>query len=226
MKENHIPIEKERKMDVPTFRILEKRDFEGVLELMKAIKPDIGGRRDPTFYYALCCEALVDKRVVLVVGEEQSKIIAFLLAIIDPNRWLISFMIRHPLIGIERALNISYDRFIKLFKNKSEKKTEDLENSLQKYIKPNSSNKSWKDSTPEIAKLLFDAVAESHRGRHIAKGMREYMLELLAKRGVRRADGTILYNNISSIHVSYGSGFDIHNLGDQLFVTKDIRSKE
>ena len=226
MKENQIPvIETERKMDAPIFRILEKSDFEGVLELMEEIRPDIGGSRDPALYYVLCCEALVDKRVVFVIGEEQSKIIAFFLAIIDPNRWRISFMIRHPLLGMERALNISFDRLMKLLK-KTEKKTKDFDPSLQnikKYITHGSSNVPREESTPEIAKLIFDAVAESHRGRHIAKGIRVYMLEVLAKRGVKSVNASIHFHNIPSTHVWYGLGFNIYNRGDQLFITKDIQ---
>ncbi len=212
------------KNEAPTFRIIEKKDFEGVLELMKTIKPHIGGSQNPVLYHALCCEALEDKRVVFVVGEERSKIVAFFLAIIDPNHWRFSFMLRHPLLGIDRALNISFDRLMRLL-NKTKKTTKDfipLQQNIDKYITPIPSNKSWKDSSPDIAKLVFDAVAESHRGRHIAKDIRSYMLEELTKRGAKRADGDILFHNIPSIHVWFGLGFSIHNMGNQLFITKDL----
>lgn len=228
MKEEQVPVvETERKMNAPVYRILEKRDIEGVLELMKAIKPDIGGSRNQSLYRALCCEALVDKRVVFTVGEEESKIIAFYLAVIDPSRWRLSFMIRHPLLGIGRVLNKVFDELIKMV-NKTKQKTKYSAASLQdinKYITPMPANKSWKDFSPDIAKLLFDAVAESHRGRHIARGMTEYMLEVLAERGARRVDGTIHFHNIPSIRARYVLGFNIHNMGDQLFITKDIQSK-
>jgi len=228
MKKNQIPSMETEKKEAPIYRTIEKKDFEGVIELMKEIRPHIGGSQNPALYYALCCEALIDKRVVFVVGEEQSKIIAFFLAIIDPNHWRLSFMFRHPLLGIDRVLNISFDRLMRLL-NKAKKKTKDFNPSLQnidKYITPMPSNKSWKDSAPDIAKVVFDAVAEIHRGRHIAKNMREYMLEVLAKRGAKRADGDIHFHNIPSIHVWYGLGFNIHNMGDQLFITKDLQPEE
>lgn len=194
---------------------------------MKEIRPDIGGSRDLGLYHALCCEALADKRVVFIVGEEQSKIIAFYLSIIDPNRWRISFLIRHPLIGMGRVLNISFDRLRKLLNNTNNKQEDSsafLQN-ISNYITPMPSNKSWNDSTPEIAKILFDAVAKSHRGRHIAEGMREHMFKVLAGQGVRRVDGTILFRNIPAIRVAYRLNFNIHNMGDQLFITKDIQPK-
>lgn len=227
MKENEIPrIEKDRKNETPTFRLLEKRDFEGVLEIMKSIRPDIGGSRDPALYYALCCEALVDKRIVFVVGEVQSKIIAFYLAVIDMKRWRISFMIHHPLIGLERAFNITFNRFRKIIK-KTQKKGENIVPQLHNiinYLTPLPPNKSWNDSSPEIAKVLFHAVAGSHRGREIGKGILDFVLKELARRKVRRLDATILFHNIPSIRTAYALGFNLHNRGDQLFVTRDIEA--
>jgi ribosomal protein S18 acetylase RimI-like enzyme len=210
--------------DGPIFRMLEKSDIQSVLRLMEEIKPNIGGSRDQSLYHALCHEALLDKRVVFTVGEEQSKIITFYLAIIDRNRWRMSFISRHPFLGARLAVSRTFNKFRKIIK-KATHKTRNIEPSLSnisEYITPVSSNRSWKDSSPKIVKLLFLAVAESHRRKHIAEEMVEYTLKVSAERGARRADGIILFNNIPSIRLIHGLGFSFFRQGGSLFVTKDI----
>ena len=217
-------IETDKKMNGPIFRVLEKDDIKSVLNLMEEIKPNIGGSRDLSLYHALCHEALLDKRVVFIVGEEQSKKIAFYLAIIDRDRWRMSFMFRHPLMVTKMIFNRTFNRLRKLLKAAGPKMgnfKSDMPD-ISMYIKLGSSNKSWKDSSSRIAKLLYIAVSESHRGKSIAKEMWEYALKVLTDCGVIRVDTEILLNNIPSIRLHYGLGFYIYKQGGALFVTKDI----
>ncbi len=204
--------------------MLEKDDIKSVLKLMEEIQPNIGGSRDPSMYQALCHEALLDKRMVFIVGEEQSKIIAFYLAIIDRNRWRITFMFRHPFIVMQMVFERTFKRLLKISK-KAAHKIKDFENNMQDismYLTSIPPSKSWKDSSSRIAKLLYIAVGESHRGKSIAKRTWEYALDVLAKCGVERVDTEILLNNIPSIQLHKGLGFNIYRRGRSLFVTKDL----
>ena len=212
-------------MEAPIFRMLKKEDMESVLQLMQDLQPNIGGSRDPSMYRALCHEALIDKRVVFIVGEEQSKIIAFYLAIIDRNRWRLAFMLRHPLIVTQMTFKRAFNRLMKISRKRSGK-TANLDMAtpdISKYVSPSTTDRSWRDSSPQIAKILFDGVAVSHQGRHIATGMRDYMYKVLAENGVRRVDAIILSNNIRPIRVAYKLGFNIYMEGGSLLVTKDLR---
>jgi len=204
--------------------MLEKGDIDKVTLTMKELQPNIGGSRDPSMYRSLCHEALLDKRVVFIVAEEQSKIIAFYLAIIDRNRWRITFMVRHPAIVTQMVFKRAFNRFLKILKKVFGKTTGFETNmpDISMFVTPSLTNRSWKDSSPKIAKLLFDGVAVNQRGRHIAKKLTEYMFKALAERGVSRADGIILLHNIAEIRVVHGLGFNIYRHGDSLFVTKDL----
>ena len=93
---------------------------------------------------------------------------------------------------------------------------------ISPYISPSTTNRSWKDSSPQIAKLLFDGVAVTHRGKHVAKRLTEYMFKTLLERGVSRADGIILLHNIAEVRVVHGLGFNIYRQGGSLFATKDL----
>jgi|WetSurMetagenome_2_1015567.scaffolds.fasta_scaffold30453_1 hypothetical protein len=211
-------------MDMPIYRVINKSDIDGVLTLMDEMKPNIGGSRDPSLYSAMCQEALTDKRVVIVVGEEDSKIIGFLLAVIDRNRWRMSVICRHPWIVIkmigDRALNKLKKRFIE-----EEPEKRDIENNRQdisRYINPAATTKSWKDSSPEIAKLLFICVREGDRRKRVAHGLFRSMMDALAERGVKRADAIVLLQNMPSIRFSHGIGFNMYIQDGHIFQTKDI----
>ncbi|MFA5348073.1 MAG: hypothetical protein WC294_08040 [Methanoregula sp.] len=207
------------------FRILERKDIDNTISLMNKIKPDIAGSRDTSLYRALCEDSFKDERLVIVVGEDDSKIVAFFIAVIDPVSWKLSFALRHPIIGIGRGINKGIDRIKRKLRKPEKVEAKPFPPELIPYITAPTTDKSWSDSSYLIAKLLFDAVDEQYRGRGIAKDMREFMLDKLVKLGVRRVDGLILFNNISSLRVSHAKGFEIYNRGDQLFVTQDISGR-
>lgn len=217
-------IETERRIDVPVYRMLEKGDVNSLLKLMEEIKPNIGGSRDLLLYRALCYDALLNPRVVFTVGEVQTRIIAFYFAVIDRNRWRISFMFRHPLIVTKMVIKRALKKLSKLLKTPDSNtgSLEHLNPDISTYATPDITNKSWNDSSPQIAKLLYIAVKENHRGKDIAKEMWEYALKVLAERGVRRVDTEILLKNEPSIRLHYGLGFNIYRQGSALFVTKDL----
>jgi hypothetical protein len=155
--------------DGPVFRLFQESDLQDVLELMEEFKPNIGGARYRSLYHAFCCEALLDQRVVLIVAEELSRLIGFAIAIIDRNRWWVSFMTRHPLITLRIAFVRIFHKLRNLVKKPahSKKNIEPSESDIENYITTTYSGKSWKDYSPQIAKLLYLAVKEGHRGKNI-----------------------------------------------------------
>jgi hypothetical protein len=211
-------------MDEPVFRGIKESDIDGVLTLMDETKPNIGGSRNASLYHALCNEALIDKRVVVVVGEEDSKIIAFFLAAIDRDRWRMSFVRRHPWI----AIKMTGARVLRKLRRRvvpPEPETRGNENNrhdIRQYIQTTETTKSWKDSSPRIAKLLFICVQEGERRKHVSLGLYQAMIEELAKRGVSRVDGIILLQNIPSIRLSHKLGFHKYIRDSHIFVTKDL----
>jgi ribosomal protein S18 acetylase RimI-like enzyme len=192
---------------------------------MDEIKPNIGGSRDPSLYSAICRDALLDQRVVIVVAEEKSEIIGFLLAVIDRDRWRMSFMFRHPRITAKMVWDRAVGRLRKRFHEaEPEPRTsEGNGHDISRYINPAETNKSWKDSSPQIAKLLFICVKERDRRKRFAKGLFDSMLAALAERGVKRADAIVLLTNIPSLRMSHEQlGFDMFIQDGHIFQTKDI----
>jgi len=214
----------ERRTDQTIIRLFEKDDLENLLILAGEIRPNIGGSRDPSLYRAICQDALSDQRVVIVVAEEESRIVGFLLAVIDRDRWRMSFALRHPRITVRMIRDRVLGRLSKRF---TRVKTEigpcqDSGGDISKFIEPRVTSKSWKDSSPQIAKFLFICVQEKGRRKRVAHGLFNSMIIELADRGIKRVDAIVLLHNIASIRMSHDQGFTMYIQDGHIFQTKDI----
>ena len=213
----------ENNIDRQKIRMLEERDMSGILQLMEYIKPNIGGSRDKCLYKAICQDAIFDERIVFTVAEEDSRIVGFFFGVIDRNRWRLSFIMHHPIIGARVVISRMYKRMLNLEKIYENSHLEPYNSEIDKFITPGSTSRSWqKDSSPQIAKLLYAGVYGSQRGKFIAKRLGEYILKVLAERGVRRVDAVIIYNNIRGIRLDHSIGFKIYRTGNSFFATQDI----
>jgi hypothetical protein len=201
-------------------RLFHKDDLMEVSALMKVIKPDIAGLHSPKLYDAICADTLSDKRIVIVVAEKQSRLIGFNLTFIDRNQYWRLFIVKHPLF----AFKIAAHRFLRLLKVSPEREMTHSVNpkDVNQYITTIPSGRLWRDSSPEIAKLVMTALLKEHRGRRISVGFGAYILDVLAHHNVRRVDTKIDPNNIPSIRLTYGLGFTIERTGDHLFATIDL----
>ena len=201
-------------------RLFHKKDLLEIIKLMKVIKPNIAGLHSQKLYDAICADALSDKRIVIVVAEKQSHLIGFNLTIIDRNRYWRLFIVKHPHL----ALKIAAHRFLRLLRVPPDREVAHSAEpkDISQYITTMPSNLSWKDSSPEIAKLVMTALTKEHRGRHISVGFGAYILDVLAQHGVRRVDTKIDPDNIPSIRLTYGLGFRIERRGEHLFATIDL----
>jgi ribosomal protein S18 acetylase RimI-like enzyme len=211
------------RMNSPRCRMIRKDDIDGVLILMDELKPNIGGSRDPSLYRALCQEALIDERVIVLVCEEQSQIIGFYLAVTDRNRWRMSFLCRHPGIVAKMIVTRAFAKLQQLLRSAQPQDTiEHDAQDISMYITPTAAGRLWGESSPHIAKLMFLGVGTRHRRKQVARGLLRSMISVLAERGIRRADAIILLHNMPSIHLVHPFGFKLHREGGHLFGTKDI----
>jgi len=201
-------------------RLFHKDDLSEISKLMEVIKPDIAGLHSQKLYDAICADALSDKRIVIVVAEEQSRLIGFNLTIIDRNRYWRSFIFKHPHL----AWKIAAHRFLRLLRVSPDREATDAAEpkDVSKYITSTPSGLSWKDSSPDIAKLVMTALTKKYRGRRISVEFGAYILDVLAHHGVRRVDTKIDPNNTPSIRLTYGLGFRIERRGEHLFATIDL----
>ena len=201
-------------------RLLDKNDMPEIYDLMEEIRPPIAGLSSNAIYSAICCDALSIKNVVIVVAKEQEKLIGFNIAIIDLRHYWRSFPQRHLLLAI-RIVVYRLLRLIRVGFNVVVPASDqpDLNN---KYISSFPSNRSWKDSTSLIAKIVYAGVAKQHRKKGVGEKLMKYLLRSLAKYGVRRVDAYINMANIPSIRLCYKMGYRIERMANGLFASISI----
>jgi ribosomal protein S18 acetylase RimI-like enzyme len=210
--------------ELPAIRLFEKSDLKSLLSLMNEIKPNIGGSRNPSLYRAICQDALSDKRVVIVVAEEKSEIVGFLLTVINRNRWRRSFLLRHPW----SMPRLFWERVSKEWRTPSRETAPGKRNvdgnmqDISPYISTKETNKSWEDSSPQIAKLLFICVRAKERRKRLARNLFDFTIARLVERGVRRADAIVLLHNVPSIRLSHELRFEMYIQEGHIFQTMDI----
>jgi len=204
----------------PHYRLYKKTDFPQLRELLKTLKPEIAGIRSERLYDALCLDALSNRNIVIIIAEEDSRLIGFNVTIIGRHRFFRYFLFKHPLI----SLKIARQRLLKLSRGLTGLKS--IESAACReatpYISNRDSGRSWQDSSPGIAKILFTAVRGGHRGRRISVGIGEFLLHILEDRGVSRLDTLVDPQNLPSIRLTYRLGFQIERRGEWLLGSIDI----
>jgi ribosomal protein S18 acetylase RimI-like enzyme len=205
-------------------RLVEKDDFPEIIKLMKRLRIPIAGLYSRAIYTAICRQALKDDRIVFVVAENQGKLIGLVFAIIDRNRFLISFLLRNPLF----ALQILFRKFLRIMRiGVSERVPNPAQlEVIRKYLTTSHSGRSWwKDSSPQIAKAGFIAVDSKYRRSGVGFKLNRYRDKVLMERGVKRYDGIVELHRFPQIQLLYKTGFRIERRGNKFFVSKDLLLK-
>jgi GNAT superfamily N-acetyltransferase len=208
----------------PVYSLLGKDDIPQTLRLMEEIKPNICGVHSKSMYRTILKNALRDPRNVFVITKIDSEIVGFYFVVVDRDKWRESFIALHPLI-LTKTVLAKINWFFRKTVTKENRNSGKIKPDCpveDKVIRPEVSNRNWKDSSPEIAKLLYIAVKKEYHGKRIGKSMSQYAFKILKERGVNRIDAQILFHNKQSIYLKYKLGFNIFTDVDFLFATRDI----
>ena len=210
-------------MDFPIYRLLGRNDLPEIIKLMEEIRPPVAGLRSRQIYAAICCAALKTDKVVFVVAEQETKLIGFAIAIIEYKRFWKIFLRNHILL----ALQIIVSKFVQFFQRKRKANASFESNTIRKYLysrHPGHPERSWKDSSPFIAKSLYTGVRRNFRKRGIGKDLQKFRNHILAQRSVKRVDAKIDPQNIPSIRMHHATGTQIvQERSRMLFVTTDLQ---
>ncbi|UCD55747.1 MAG: GNAT family N-acetyltransferase [Candidatus Omnitrophota bacterium] len=203
----------------PVFRLLRKDEIPQLVRLMEDTNTSINGVCSGRLNYTICQDALLNKQVVALVSSMKGRITGYVLAVIDRALYWRNFTLRHPFMAIVvGALKII---------NKLAKKNKKIPSciSLPKEVSDGPSGRTWRESTPQIAKILNIGVSGDFRGKGVGKNLYNNLFRLLANRGLKRIDANISFDNLASIRLHISTGWRIEKTGSNLFATIDIMDK-
>lgn len=211
----------EHACDEIVLRALERGDVHAAARLMEASGQVISGMRTARAYRTLCSEAVLDPRVVVVVGDCRGRLVGYGVGFIDWRRYRRSYGLRHPLLAVsmlaERAL-----ASIGLGRRSDSRRLTRLP--APPGVRPaGASGRSWRDSSPEIAKIAEIFVAAECRGQGLGSKLVLALYRELAARGARRVDCRTDIRNAASLRMNDKVGLLMEMTGrNALFGTRDL----
>jgi len=206
-------------MTVVAIRSVEKRDWPAFRRLIGEFNPRIAALRSPISYRAVFADAFKTRNIVIVVAEATDGLVGFSVAAIDWKRYQYRFPLRHPLVATLSVGKKLLDGLRIRLRVRGGPEQDEAEASV-------SDEKSWGDSSPEIAKVIYTGVSEAYRNRGVAYDLARYRTELLRKRGVRRVDALVSPRNTAAIRLNEKLGYSLRNGGDVLLVSRELAPDE
>lgn len=204
-----------------TFRLIEERDVEAAVDLMEASGQVIAGMRTRAAYRALCRDALSDRRVVVLLADAGGTLAGYGVCFIDWRRYHRSYALRHPSAAARLLCERVFARVPRRGAGDTRRRTR---LPAPPGVRPaGASGRSWKESSPAIAKIAEIFVVERFRGRGLGERTLRVLFAELARRGVARVDCRTDIRNTSSLRMNEKVGLDMETTGlNSLFGTRDI----
>lgn len=200
-------------------KLFETYELKDLCNLFIEMRPPIAGLTNRRIYRSMCQEALKNDKLIIVIAKDDRKIVGFTITAIDWKNFWLKFLLSHPIIAIEIVTKKIID---KIRANKKQKIQIQYEKEQSKYFVSEKTKKSWDDSSPQIAKIVYTGVSENYRKKGIGTNIGNYRFNVLIERGVKRIDTNLDPKNTSVIKFNYNLGYKIYKSGNRLFASKDL----
>lgn len=198
---------------------IEDFELEDLCNLLLEMRPPIAGLTNRRIYRSIGREALKNDKVIIVIAKDDRKIVGFTIAVIDWKKFWLKFSRSNPIIAIEIVLKRIME---KIKANKKQRTLIKNEEEIKEFFASEQTEKSWSDSSPQIAKVVYTGVSENYRKKGIGKMIGNYRFKVLTERGVVRIDLQLDPKNIAAIKLNYKLGQKIYRSGNRLFASKDL----
>ena len=209
------------KYNLFNIRLFEKKDLLPLCGLMEEANVSIGSLNSTSAYYAICQDALLNDKVVIVLAEKEKHLVGYVVAIINPKLYWISFPFCHPV----STLNLIFHRLHgKIFiKHEVKNHVEITETAQPKEISKVPSGRTWTQSSPEIAKIANIHVLNDYRRIGIGRELYKFLFRLLAGHGIKRLDAITALHNRRSVGLHLLTGWRMERTKNNFFATIDLK---
>ena len=198
---------------------IEDYELEDFYNLLMEMRPPIAGLTNWRIYQSISREAIKSDNVIIIIAKDDKKIVGFTITIIDWKKFWLNFFRLHPIIAIEIIMN----RIVSRIKaNKNKKMPKQNLGKVKEYFAAEQTEKSWNDSSAQIAKVVYTGVSENYRKKGIGTMIGNYRFKILTEKGIIRIDTNLDPKNIPAIKLNYNLGYKIYKEGNRLFASKDL----
>jgi len=209
-------------MGAVNVRTVERRDRRAFCRLLDEFKPRIAGLRSPLTYRAVFSDAFTSPHIVIVVATDGDELVGFSVAAIDWNRYQRRFPFRHPLAAMASLAKRLVDRLRVALRRSGGAPGDGGDGDPIGSAAGGAIARSWRESSPDIAKVIYTGVARGTRHRGVAYAMAVHRMRLLGERGVRRIDAIVWANNTAAIRLNERLGYRAERHGDVYFMSRSL----
>ncbi len=202
------------------YRLIVPGDATKLRKIFGELRPSIAGLTSRDICLAMYRDALVARYVVVVLALQDDQPCGFVIAIINWRTYWQRFCIRHPIL----AVKIAWKRMVRRIcgGSSSSKRVQNDEDARDRHVGSEPSDRCWKQSSPQIAKIVFIGVALHCRGQGIGRRLLEHLFRALVSRRIKRVDARISAGNTASTELFRKSGWLIEQDGLDVFATIDL----
>jgi ribosomal protein S18 acetylase RimI-like enzyme len=179
-------------------RALRPADVPQLLTLLRQVRPSIAGVASEPMYRALLREALRGGDLFCVVASDRDKVLGYVLAARNWQRFKRNFLLRHPLL----ALRILGQRLF------TQRRQSPQPSSLA-TVAVDRTGPQWEQSSPTIAKVLHIGVDPDARGGGVGKALYLFLASYLEPRGIQRIDACVEADNLASLRLHERVGWTV-----------------
>jgi len=202
-----------------SYRLINTPDYNEIVDFLGESKTPIAGLRSKRVHKAFSRYALYSQDVIFIVATDDKKIVGISITVINWKKFWKTFFIKNFYIFVEMII-VKLIRKIRFDKTGHCSKTYE---EIDQYLTKKKLDRSWKDSSPLIAKVLYVAVKDRYRKQGIGKALYDFRNQIIRKRGIKRLDSKINHQNIAPIKLAYNEGRMIIRESDgMLFTSLDI----
>jgi len=209
-----------RVIDDVTMRLMQQRDVEGMLALLKESRPGIMGMSSDGAYSALCHAGLHDPSLTIAVSECEGEIAAMFIVVTEWKQFWPRFLLRNFAIGLRVITSILRRRSRKATGTSGPAPKQ--EEGVGEWVADTPSGRDWSDNGPDIAKGIFLGTNAKFRGRRIAQKIYAYLLDALRENNYKRYDACVDFRNVPSLRLTAGAGLRMEVSGNRYFGTMDL----
>ncbi len=207
-------VEHTEKLGDVSIGLLAKDEIPALLELLAKQKVSFAGYAGVSMHKLMCSDALRQTGVVCLVVRIKGGLAGYVFALIGPQAYWRNLCWRRPVL-FARILLAKMRKGVNGVAHPPA-----LPEELMHRMHLEDGKESWKDSSPELAKVQFIGVRAECEGMGLGGLLYRACFTELKRRGVKRVDAHVDAANVRSLWLHVNTGWTVHYHHDAAFAVR------
>jgi hypothetical protein len=183
-------------------------DGEHLAQLLMQERVSVAGRMDPTLYRAFITDAIGGRGPHIMVVKACGRIVGWSIGVIDSRRYWISFLARHPAIGIKILTGLFLQKYRHLRETRKNSMVGEKSGPEPRDLPPAEHNH-WGKGGRRTARLIDTTVLPAYRGAGMGGRLQYHHLKELRRLGILKTEAYVRAEKTRWLLFNTRSGFKV-----------------